>query len=326
MENPEKWQKSELIPLLIKYKNCIGEVFPIGRVKYLSNDILIERIKECINQNKRYEVQTTKLNEIKLLSNNDLGKILPLVLNSLNKINYDYKSDIKEIMNTMELRNNGKVFTFSEHLKALIISLLSNHRWGDSNIRENRMKIDSIFHNYDKNYLKIADPNDIINELKKIHCTNPMIRKQIEALSFNITIFEKIEKDFKTLDNFVTINSPNDIANWFNEGKYQMKQVGRAFAFDYLKRVGINTCKTTAQLERLFSSSRLAIVENESATGGQVINIIKNIATINNVSEIEVESILQQFCLSRSANICGKQPKCEKCKLRNMCNYDKYDK
>lgn len=326
MENPEKWQKSELIPLLIKYKNCIGEVFPIGRVKYLSNDILIERIKECINQNKRYEVQTTKLNEIKLLSNNDLGKILPLVLNSLNKINYDYKSDIKEIMNTMELRNNGKVFTFSEHLKALIISLLSNHRWGDSNIRENRMKIDSIFHNYDKNYLKIADPNDIINELKKIHCTNPMIRKQIEALSFNITIFEKIEKDFKTLDNFVTINSPNDIANWFNEGKYQMKQVGRAFSFDYLKRVGINTCKTTAQLERLFSSSRLAIVENESATGGQVINIIKNIATINNVSEIEVESILQQFCLSRSANICGKQPKCEKCKLRNMCNYDKYDK
>ena len=31
----------------------------------------------------------------------------------------------------------NKKYTFEEHLKALIISLLSNHRWGDNNIREN---------------------------------------------------------------------------------------------------------------------------------------------------------------------------------------------
>ncbi len=323
MENMEKWQNSELIPLLIKYKENIGEVFPISKVKHISNEVLVERLKECINQNKKYEVQINRLNEIQVLPDSDLKKILPLVISSLNQVNYDFKPDIKEIMDIVELRKNGKSFTFSEHLKALIISLLSNHRWGDSNIRENIFKIDSIFHNYDKNYLKLVDSNDIITELKKIHCTNPMIKKQIESLPFNIAVLEQIEQDYESLDNFVMTTSPNDIANWFNEGKYQMKQVGRAFAFDYLKRVGINTCKTSTQLERLFGSTRLAVVKNEFATDGQVISIIKKIAKISSISELEVESIMQQFCLLRSANICGEQPKCEKCSLRKLCNYDK---
>ena len=39
--------------------------------------------------------------------------------------------------------------------------------------------------------------------------------------------------------------------------------------------------------------------------------------------EIIVESIIQQFCLLRSANICGEYPKCEKCKIRKYCNYNK---
>lgn len=323
MENIEKWQESELIPLLIKYKNTIGEVFPISKVKHISNDILIERLKDCITKNKKYEVQINKLNEVQLLSDENLKLIFPLVLSTLEQINYDYESSIKEIMGIIELRNNGKTFTFSEHLKALIISLLSNHRWGDSNIRENIYKIDAIFHNYDKNYLKVADPIVLTSELKKIHCTNPMIKKQMESLAYNIEILEKIEKDFVSLDNFVSKNNPNDIANWLNEGKYQMKQVGRAFAFDYLKRIGVNTCKSSKQLERLFGANRLGIVKNEFATDGQTISIIKKISLFNSISELEVNSILQQFCLTKSANICGDQPKCEKCKLRKFCNYDK---
>ena len=43
----------------------------------------------------------------------------------------------------------------------------------------------------------------------------------------------------------------------------------------------------------------------------------------NDCDEIIVESIIQQFCLLRSANICGEQPNCEKCKIRNYCNYNK---
>ena len=139
-------------------------------------------------------------------------------------------------------------------------------------------------------------------------------------------VLEQIEKDYGSLDKFVSKEKPNDIANMFNSGKYKLIQVGRAFAYDYLKRVGVNTCKKSSQLERLFGSHRLGIVENANATEQQVLNIIKKIAELNNCDEIIVESIIQQFCLLRSANICGEHPNCEKCKIRNYCHYNKrYD-
>ena len=153
-----------------------------------------------------------------------------------------------------------------------------------------------------------------------------MISYQMKALSKNIMVLEQIEKDYGSLDKFVSKEKPNDIANMFNSGKYKLIQVGRAFAYDYLKRVGVNTCKKSSQLERLFGSHRLGIVENASATEQQVLNIIKKIAELNNCDEIIVESIIQQFCLLRSANICGEHPNCEKCKIRNYCHYNKrYD-
>lgn len=61
--------------------------------------------------------------------------------------------DIKDLINSVKSRKKGKKYTFEEHLKALILALLSNHRWGDNNIRENMGTIDEIFHNYNKNYL-----------------------------------------------------------------------------------------------------------------------------------------------------------------------------
>ena len=263
------------------------------------------------------------VDKITLLSDNELKNILVLIKESMDYINYDYMNDINDILYNVNRRKNGKKYSFNEHLKALIITLLSNHRWGDSNIRENIDKIDSIFHNYDRNYLKVVNPDILINELRKIHCSNPMIRYQMNALSNNIMVLELIEKDYGNLDKFINKESPNDIANMFNHGKYKLIQVGRYFAFDYLKRVGVNTCKNSPQLERLFGSSRLGIVDNNIATEQQVLCIIKKIAKLNDVDEIIVESILQQFCLLRSANICGEYPRCEKCKLRDYCNYNK---
>lgn len=323
MNNNTIFKNEELILLLIKYSKVNHIAFPIERVKYLSNDEIIEILKECIDNKKIFNPNYMMIDKVTLLEDEDLKIIFPLIKESMDKINYDYMRDIKDLMNTVKLRTNGIEFTFKDHLKALIIALLSNHRWGDNNIRENMKSIDNIFHNYNKNYLKVVDPILLVNQLKKIHCTNPMITKQMKALSKNIIVLEKIEKDYGSLDNFVTKEQPNDIANMFYEGKYKMIQVGRAFAFDYLKRVGINTCKKSVQLERLFGSRRLGVVEKEVATEQQVLNIIKKIATLNMCDEIIVESVIQQFCLLRSANICGEQPRCEKCKLRKYCNYIK---
>ena len=323
MKNKEIFKNDELIPMLLKYVKVNKVIFPIERVKYLSNEEVVELLKDCVNNKIIYNPNEKTVNEIIILSDEELENIFPLIKKSMDYINYDYMSDVNDLMKNVNLRKNGKKFTFEEHLKALIISLLSNHRWGDSNIRENIVNIDNIFHNYDKNYLKIVNPSILVKELKKIHCTNPMIYNQMKALSKNIIVLERIEKDYGSLDNFVSIENPNDIANMLNDGKYKMVQVGRAFAFDYLKRIGVNTCKKSIQLERLFGSARLGIVPNTIATEQQVLNIIKKMAKLNNCDEIIVESILQQFCLLRSANICGQEPNCNKCKIRHFCHFNK---
>lgn len=323
MENDKIFKNNELIPLLINYVKVNKVVFPIERVKYLSNEEVVDILKDCIKNKIIFNPRYDMVDKITLLSDDELKNILPLIKESMDYINYDYTNDINELLDYVHRRKNGKKYSFKEHLKALIITLLSNHRWGDSNIRENIDKIDSIFHNYDKNYLKVVNPEILINELRKIHCSNPMIKYQMNALSNNIMVLELIEKDYGSLDKFINKESPNDIANMFNHGKYKLIQVGRYFAFDYLKRVGVNTCKNSPQLERLFGSARLGIVDNNIATEQQVLCIIKKIAKLNDCEEIIVESLLQQFCLLRSANICGEYPRCEKCKLRDYCNYNK---
>jgi hypothetical protein len=323
MKNEQIFKNPELIPLLIRYVEVNKIVFPIEKVKYLSNEEVVDILKDCTRNQTIYNPNYEMVKSITLLEDNDLKIIYPLIKESMNKVNYDYTKDVNDLVYSVNLRKKGKKYTFEEHLKALIITQLSNHRWGDNNIRENIDTIDNIFHNYNKNYLKLVNPSILVNELKKIHCTNPMINNQMKALSKNIMVLEKIEKDYGSLDNFVNTQSPNDIANMLNDGRYKMIQVGRAFTYDYLKKVGINTCKNSIQLKRLFGSHRLGIVENKNATEQQVLNIIKKIAKINNCEEIVVESILTQFCLLRSANICGECPNCEKCKIRNYCNYNK---
>ena len=112
----------------------------------------------------------------------------------------------------------------------------------------------------------------------------PLLIRYVEV---NKVVFP-IEKDYGSLDNFVNKETPNDIANMFNAGKYKLTQVGRAFAYDYLKRVGVNTCKKSSRLQRLFGSHRLGIVENDNATEQQVLNIIKKRSILNNCDEIIV--------------------------------------
>ena len=49
-------------------------------------------------------------------------------------------------------------------------------------------------------------------------------------------------------------------------------------------------------------------------------NEIEDIET--NLSLVEIDSIIWQFCASNYAEICDANPNCEKCLLRKRCNYN----
>ena len=66
----------------------------------------------------------------------------------------------------------------------------------------------------------------------------------------NIEILELIEKDYGSLDNFVCSEEIYKVVDKLYEGKYKLIQVGPSTAYDYLLRVGIETSKSTASIER----------------------------------------------------------------------------
>lgn len=216
-------EEMTLIPLIVRYTKKLGLLFPIDKVKHLSNDILIDRIKYCIDNNIKYNPDIFYLENVQKMSENDLEKVVPLVLETFQTIGYNYKIDLEEFQIKIKEREDGKKFRFNEHLEALIITQLSNHRWGDSNIKENKAKIRVIFHNFSREYLKYVDTDRVVKSLKDIHCSNPTFRKQIEAIPYNVEILERIEKKYSSLDNYVLNTSPIDIARSFDTGEYQLK-------------------------------------------------------------------------------------------------------
>lgn len=319
----ENYYEKSFADLTALYYQKFYKVFPISFLRNLDNETLKQKIIDSITSGQAFDYNNEKF-KIKITNNNlNYIDLIELIKESMDSIGYDYNKMIKEISNIVDLRKNGKIFSFEEHLEALLLSQLSNHRWGSNTIKKNKEKIREIFKDYDKEYLVEINSDILTQKIIMINCGNASIYRQMRALNHNIQILEKIEKEYGSLDNFVSSDDPNTLANILYDGRYKLKQVGKALALDYLKRVGIDTCKADSQISRLFGKSRLGIVSKDKTTNLETISIIKDISKITLISEIELNSILWQFCLPKGSNICTETPNCSYCKLKNICNYNK---
>lgn len=82
-----------------------------------------------------------------------------------------------------------------------------------------------------------------------INCGNRVIRQQMESLCYNIDVLLNIQKDYNTLDNFVTSDEPHVIARVMGkEGKYKLRYIGFTLALSYLREIGIKTVKPDVHL------------------------------------------------------------------------------
>ena len=323
MLKTENYYEKSFTDLAKLYYDKFQIPFPISLLKVVENKEIKTKIINCLISGESYNYYDDRKFCINQINNKiDYVELINLIKQSMDEIGYDYQKMINDINSVVNLRLNGKTFSFEEHLEALVLAQLSNHRWGDETINRNRENLRHIFKFYNREYLKKIDPEVLTKEVININCGNASIYRQMKALSYNITILEKIEKDYEHLDCFVASAEPNTIANILYDGKYKLNQVGKAFALDYLKKVGINTCKSDSQITRLFGSNRLSLVNNHIATALETMSIIKKISKDTLISEIEVNSLLWQFCLPRGANICTKNPNCYLCKLNHLCNYN----
>ena len=313
---------------LMKYHNQFRKPFPISRFKNFSLEKIFSIIRESIETNTEYHIPLVTVEKEKKIYNKKINylKLINTIRSNMSEIGFDYNFLIKEYNDYVKLRKQGHVFAFNEHLKAIIMVQLYNDRWGDEMIKNNIDRIRVIFKDFDKDELKKASKEEIFDKLSAIECTNSATKKILNGLNYNIEMLEKIEKDYGSLDDFVESNDPLVLAENLYEGKYKLKQIGIFSALEYFKRVGIETTRPSRGLSRIISKERLNLISDSNGTRNEILNLLKIIEKETKIPKEEINLLLWQFSSKTCAGICSTIPRCNLCKLKNICNYNKNGK
>ena len=223
-------------------------------------------------------------------------------------------------------RTDGKRFSMSEHIQAMIYSLLTNNRRWEQ-VERHIEQIDCIFFNYDKKKILSTPPDWFVEQIQEIKCGNRSIKNQMDALHGNVHKLEKIEEEFGSLDHFVTSGTPIEIADLLaNSLKYKIHTMGLALAMEYLRNVGIDAIKPDTHICRILGNHRLGYSPNEVAGDIEAIKIIEDISQKTGYLLSEIDAILWLFCADEKGMICTKRPHCEECRLNGKyCNWNAYE-
>lgn len=243
---------------------------------------------------------------------------------TLKNNNINFEKVIKDFgqVEAAKRRENNSEFTFQEHVKALIFSMLSNRRpWVQ--IVDKIDKINEIFYYFDPVELENCEPTKLLDQILEIKCGNISIKKQIDSLPHNIQQLKKIEKDFGSLDNFVIHMPTEEIAKLLSDDKsqYKIKQMGFPLAMEYLKSVGISGMKPDRHIIRICGPERLNIIHSNNPK--DQLSEFRNFAKAANISTSYLDNLFWIFGAKGYGEICSARPKCEKCELKQYCNYPK---
>lgn len=218
------------------------------------------------------------------------------------------------------LETNGKTYGFSEHLQAVVYSLLSAQRpWAE--VVKHLDEIDGIFFGYDAK--KILEQTDtyFVDRIREIKCGNRNIHDQMKYLPDNIAILRSIETEYGSLDAFVISAPAHEIVKTLTDykSKYKLRNMGEALCWEYLRNVGIDGAKPDVHLRRFLGSERMGKDNHMIATVSEVIDTVRRLSKESGLSMAAIDNIIWSFCSEQYGEICGASPKCKECPVKEHC-------
>ena len=220
----------------------------------------------------------------------------------------------------------GKKFTISDHIKAMVYSLMTNQTvW--NRIVPYLDTIDNIFHDYDPEYIKSADPDGLAEDIFKIKCGNMSTRKQMRALKGNIEVLEKIEKEYGSVDNYVTGLSPDIVVKSLSKPNsgYKLEMMGEALVWEYLRNVGVDGVKPDTHVRRFLGGNRMG--EPLVATPASIEDVYRQVEILSEETGLlkaEIDNLIWSFCAEGYGEICTVKPHCDRCPIRSKCAYTEF--
>lgn len=218
-------------------------------------------------------------------------------------------------------RKEGRSFPFEAHLKAFIYALLTNQReW--SGIAAKIEEINALFFQFDKEMVKRHDATYFMEGIFRLKCGNVATKRQMGSLHENIRKMEAIEKDYGSLDKFVTSADANTIVRLLSDShsKYKLSGLGVALAWEYLRNVGVDGAKPDTHLRRFLSVDRVGTGSKKMATEEEVISQVDELAKITHKEKWLIDGLIWEYCNVEGASICGADPDCHRCVIRSYCH------
>ena len=227
------------------------------------------------------------------------------------------------ILEAVEARKNGKVFSFKEHLKGFIYAQLSALvSW--KRIKDSQQELNIVFCGFEKDKLKEKAPEKLIDEIRTLKCYSPYTTKnQINSLKANIETFEKIEQEYSSLDKFITHSTPSNIIKLLADSNstYKLKYAGVAIICEYVRNVGIDIIKPDVHIKRIAAADRLKLVTAKSYY--KIIEEFRKLSNEIGMSQVKMDYLLWNYCAKGYGEICTATPKCDECVIKEYCKEEK---
>lgn len=236
------------------------------------------------------------------------------------------------IRKQIDRRNAGGKFTLTDHIRAMVYSMLSSgNRWADVSRHADSVTgcipaVDEIFYGYDVKKLKQSSAEQLRDNVKSIGCGTQSTRKQMEALLFyNVpklvrygdidTYYRQYIETDKTLKSLVKALSASG-------SKDKMVQMGIPLVCEYLRNVGYDIPKPDRHICRILGSDYLALSDEPIVPEFEAFDIVKELAEVMEKSAAEVDYILWSYCAKGYGEVCKKTDfpcQSEKCVAKEYC-------
>lgn len=239
------------------------------------------------------------------------------------------------IKRQIDRRRAGGEFSTSDHIRAMVYSMLSSGIVWDrvsphiDKATKQLTPIDEVFFQYDPERLLKCDPEGLTEEIKQLHCASQYTRKQMEALIHtNIPKLVQLEKQYGSVDVFYQkyINEDSTLKSLVKalsceNSDCKLVQMGEALVAEYLKNVGYDIAKPDRHIRRILGSKALGCSTYGTIPIFEAFDIVAALAKEMNRFAAEVDYILWSYCAKGYGEICTtKNPKCGLCVASSVCS------
>lgn len=215
-------------------------------------------------------------------------------------------------------RQQGKVFSFREHLRGLLYAQLSAHtQW--HRVAPKLPQVDDLFFQYDEQAILAREGSYFTAGLKQLSCASQCTNRQMNYLGENIERLRRIAAEYGGLDAYVTSAPPEAIVRDLAAGPHKLYGIGPALAWEYLRNVGIDGVKPDIHVCRFLGADRMGESEQEQAGVSEAVAIVRKMSEQLHLPMVEIDSILWSYCASHYGEICTATPHCDACVVRKFC-------